>query len=445
MSRPARLPVVFIAIVLTLAGAALTGPYLDEPAEAAARCAGRHWVGAWAAAPSNAGHQGGIPGTRPLAAQTVRMVVRPTLGGKLVRVRLSHRYGESPARIAHATVALRDQDAAAVPGTVRSLTFGGERETTLEPGRDVVSDPVALHARPGRDLLVSLHIPDVVDRPTEHFVTNQTSYLSVSGSGDHAADQAGLAFPLETRHMFSVGWYFLSGVDVLAPRRAGAVVAFGDSVTDGFQVTGSGPIEDPAAIDQNARYPDFLSARIRSNRTPPLSVLNSGISGNRVLADAESPWPYGDAALDRFEADALRLPGATDLILMEGLNDLGNDESLTARRLIEGLRTLALRARRAGLAVHLGTLTPTGGARQGEGHGSQETARRRAIVNRWIRISGVADSVVDFDRALRDPSDPSRLRPAYDSGDHLHPNSAGYRAMAAAVRLSRLKGTGCQR
>jgi lysophospholipase L1-like esterase len=325
---------------------------------------------------------------------------------------------------------------------MRELRFDGGRGATLAPGRDLTSDPVPLPIRAGQDLLVSLHLPDVVERPTEHFVTNQTNYLAPSGTGDLTADERGQTFAVETRHAFSVGWYFLSGVDVLAPRRTGAVVAFGDSITDGFQVTGSGPLEDPEALDENARYPDFLAERIRS-RGLDLAVLNSGISGNRVLADAEAPWPYGHAALARFGADALRLPGATDLILMEGLNDLGNDDALPAARLIDGLRRLVLRAERAGLRVHLGTLPPTGGARNGEGHGSEATARRRKTVNRWIRTSGIASSVVDFDEALRDPEDSSRLRPSYDSGDHLHPNSAGYRAMARAVRLGRLAGTGC--
>lgn len=434
-----RLPVVLLALVLALIGAVSS---IGEPAEAAPRCAGSHWVGAWAAAPSNAGHQDGIPGTRPLAAQTVRMVVRPTEQGELVRVRLSHRYGETATRIGHATVAVRDTGAAAVPGTMRGLSFGGRRAVTLDPGRDLTSDAVRLPIRPGQDLLVSLHIPDVVERPTEHFITNQTNYLAPTGTGDLAADESGGAFAVPSRHAFSVGWYFLSGVDVLAPRRTGAVVAFGDSITDGFQVTGEGPLEDPAAIDKNARYPDFLAERIRS-RGLHLSVLNSGVSGNRVLADAETPWPYGDAALSRYGADALRLPGVTDLILMEGLNDLGNDDTLPASKLIDGLRRLVLRAERAGLRVHLGTLPPTGGARNGEGHGSEATARRRQTVNGWIRNSGIASSVVDFDKALRDPEDSSRLRPAYDSGDHLHPNSAGYRAMARAVRLGRLAGTGC--
>ena len=442
MPTTPRLPAVLASLLLGCSGAALAVIAPPVRAAAAPRCSGAHWVGAWAAAPSNAGHGDVLPGTRPLAAQTVRMVVRPTLGGRRVRVRLSHRYGDSSARVSHATVARRDHDAAAVPGTMRTLTFGGRRAVTIGPGHDVTSDPTTLRTRPGQDLLVSLYFPELVDRPTEHFVTNQTNYLAASGSGDHAADRSGAVFPLPTRHAFSVGWYFLSGVDVLAPRRTGAVVAFGDSITDGFQVAGPGPLENPGSTDRNARYPDFLSARLRSHGLA-FAVLNSGVSGNRVLADAETPWPYGAAALERLRPDALALPGATDLLLMEGLNDLGNDEALPARRLIGGLRTLVRRGQRAGLRVHLGTLTPTGGARGGEGHGSAATARRRQIVNRWIRTSGVADDVVDFDRALRDPGQPGRLRPAFDSGDHLHPSTAGYRAMARVVRLGRLSSPRC--
>lgn len=434
-----------LAALLVVAGSLLgpANPAVARPDASGvpADCTGRHWVGAWSAAPSNAGHDP-LPGTRPLASQTVRMVVRPTLGGRVARVRLSHRYGDRPARISHATVAVRAQGAAAVGRTLRELTFDGAPEIVLRPGHDIASDPVRLPIRAGRDLVVTLHLPELVARPTEHFVTNQTSYLSVPGTGDHASDPGATAFPLTTRHAFSTGWYFLTGLDVRAPRSTGALVAFGDSITDGFQVVGPGPVEDPAATDRNARYSDFLAARLAAGGRA-LSVLNSGISGNRVLADADFPWPYGASGLARFGDDVLAQPGVTDVVVMEGLNDLGYGEEVTTHQLVAGLRRLVRQARRAGLRVHLGTLPPTGGARQGQGHGSQSTAERRAVVNRWIRTAGVADTVIDFDRALRDPADPSRLRPEYDSGDHLHPSTAGYRAMARAVPLGRLAGTGC--
>lgn len=440
--RIARLLTVPLALLVALPAWAL--PVDAREPSAPERCRGSHWVGSWMAAPSNAGHVDGVPFARPLAAQTVRMVVHPTLSGQRVRVRLANRYGVAPARISHATVAVRATGAAAVPGTMRELTFDGAKQVTLRPGADLRSDPVDLAVEAGKDLLVSLHVPDVVDRPTEHFVTVTTNYLAPSAAGDFAADEAGTAFVTTTRHAFSVGWYFLDGVDVRAPRSTGAVVTFGDSITDGFQVTGPGMAEDPAVMDRNARYPDFLAERLRRRTQdggPQLAVLNSGISGNRVLADADAPWPYGDAALHRLQDDALRVPGVTDLVLLEGINDLGSSDALPVRDLVDGLRRLVRRAQAVGLRVHLGTLTPTGGADRG--HGSEATARRRAVVNRWIRTSGVADSVVDFDKAVRDPADPSRLRPAYDSGDHLHPSSAGYRAMAAAVRLASLAGTGC--
>jgi lysophospholipase L1-like esterase len=220
------------------------------------------------------------------------------------------------------------------------------------------------------------------------------------------------------------------------------VVAFGDSITDGFQSALAEGSSEPQ--DRNVRYPDFLATRARSGGTAArLSVLNSGISGNRVLSDASPPRPYGVAALDRFRADALGLSGVTDVVLLQGINDLRTDPTLRPRQLTDALWFLVLQAQLRGVRVHLGTLAPQGGAREGTPKVAEETERRRQVVNHWIRTSGVANSVVDFDRALRDPARPSRLRPAFDSGDHLHPNSAGYRAMARAVPLARLH-TGCR-
>lgn len=443
MPSRSRVWAVVLSLVVVVGCAAVASESMTWPAKGP-RCDGAHWVGAWAAAPSNAGYGRGDTAGSALAAQTVRMVVHPSAGGRRLRVRLSRRYAEAPARISRVTVAVRDAGAAVVPGTVRAVQFRGRRAVTLEPGKDVVSDPVRLRTRVGQDLLVSLHVPGVVDRPTEHALTNQTNYVSAGGTGDHTADQSDEAFTSQNRRGASPGWYFLSGVDVLAPRRTGAVVALGDSITDGFQASGPGPSGGSGALDRNVRYTDFLSDRIRSRRNgPALSVLNTGISGNRLLTDAAPPRPYGAAALRRFRADVLTVPGATDLIIMLGVNDLGTDEEVTAAEVTDALWILVSRAQMSGLTVHLGTLTPAHGSRQEEAQGSLATERRRQAVNRWIRTSGVADSVVDFDRALRDPADPSRLRPAYDSGDHLHPNTAGYEAMARAVSPTRLAGSGC--
>jgi len=429
-----------LALVLSMTGIAVVEGSLTRKAAAAPPCQGTHWVGAWAAAPGGVSLADGKDAPPPLEAQTVRMVVHPTIGGHRVRVRLSHRYGAAPALVTHATLGVRRHGAAAVPRSVRTLRFHAQRSVRLAPGQDILSDPVSLRFRRGQDLLVSLHLPHAVGRPTQHAYTNQTNYLSARRKGDHAADTSGRAFGVRAAGR-PAGWYFLSGVDVRAPRRTHAVVAIGDSITDGVQ---RAAVRGQAVAHPNTRYTDFLSDRLAVGRARPrMSVLNGGIGGNRVLSAATPPRANGAAALDRFRADALQQAGVTDVIIIEGINDLGTDQSLGARALIDALWLLVRQAQMAGLRVHLGTLTPAFGARQGESQGSLTTERRRQLVNRWIRASGVADGVVDFDRAVRDPAQPARLRPVYDSGDHLHPSTAGYRAMARAVRLSELTRPVC--
>lgn len=399
--------------------------------DAAPRPERGRWVGSWAAAPSDGRGLG--PG-RPLYAQTVRMVIRPTLSGGTARIRLSHRHGSQPAEIASATIGVRAEGAGLVPGTLRLLTFDGGARVRLVPGEDVVSDAVELTVEAGRDLVVSLHVPGLVARPTEHFITNQRGYLTVSGTGDHSRSVTGAAFKLPVWKIFSTGWFFLTGVDVLAEDGASAVVAFGDSITDGYQGRNAPLLEGRRGWNANVRYPDFLAGRLSAmSPDPRRSVLNTGISGNRILTDAPRVMPYGTAGTRRFADDVLSQPGVADVIIMEGINDLGDDADVTAADVTDGLRDLVDQARRAGIRVHLGTLTPALGA--SAGHGSAHTEQRRQAVNDWIRTAGVADSVADFDQALRDPAQPSRLAPAFDSGDHLHPSTAGYRAMARAVRL----------
>lgn len=354
--------------------------------------------------------------------QTARAILTPHLGGREIRVRLSNRFGGVPVNFGAASVGLRRGTGAdLVPGSRRSLTFGGMATVTVPAGEDVTSDPVALRIKPSSDLAVSVFASGATGPATEHAVGQQTSWFSPPGSGDHSAEDGGRAFTLPTKAR-----YFVSGVDVRVTASVGAVVALGDSVTDGF----GGP------PDGNDRYPDFLAERLAA---PPeaggrLSVVNAGISGNHVLTDG--PMMAGPSALDRLERDVTGVPGVSDVIVLEGINDIGLNTP--ADKVIEGLRQIVSRLHAAGLGVQLATLTPFGGPA-----GSPADAARQQV-NRWIRGPRTgADAMIDFDAAVREPADPERMAAGFDSGDHLHPSAAGRRAMAAAVDLAALRRASC--
>lgn len=388
-------------------------------------CEGSHWAGAWGTSPTD-GRPGGFQD------QTLRMIVTPHHGGSGTRVRLTNRFGDRPVRFEHVHVALRQSGAELVPGSGRRLAFRGRQEVTIEPGASTVSDPVNLRFDAFQDLAVSMYAAHPTGPATEHLVAQQTSFLSAPGEGDHAADEAPKAFSATT-----TAWFFVEAVEVLAPKRVGTVVALGDSITDGLQRRVVPGVANSGGIDLNERYPDFLARRLLRARGPDgPSVLNAGISGNRVLRDRLTDQA-GRSALARIDADVLASAGVTDVILLEGINDLGKTPRATPDDLIAGLKQLVGRLRAAGLNVLLGTLTPAGGIRT-----SKANAGRKRV-NEWIRTRRVP--VVDFDAAVRDPAHPSRLQPEYDSSDHVHPSSAGYRAMAHAVDLSALRGTRCRR
>jgi lysophospholipase L1-like esterase len=277
----------------------------------------------------------------------------------------------------------------------------------------VLSDPVPLTVVAGQDLAVSLYVPGPTGPATRHPLAMATSYLA---SGDHAADTGADAFGATTS-----AWYLLDGVDVHARHGARAVVAFGDSITDGAQST----------VDANRRYPDDLARRLGGRR---LSVLNEGISGNRLLTDAGGS---GVSAQARFDRDVLGQTGVRDVIFLEGINDIGHNlgpvsgEPVTTQDLITGMTNIITRAHAHGLRIIGATLTPIGGSK----YDSPEAETKRQAVNARIRTSDAFDGVVDFDAVTRDPADPARYLPAYDSGDHLHPGDAGYQAMADAIDL----------
>ncbi|MFF4955355.1 SGNH/GDSL hydrolase family protein [Streptomyces chattanoogensis] len=416
-----------------LAGGASLGFLGAAPAFAAADPAApaagaRHWVGGWAAALTPPGRRG--RSLHGFARRTLRLVVHLSVGGDRIRLRLSNLYGTRPLDLGAVTVARRGKGAATEPGTGRRVTFAGRRSATVPVGADVVSDPVHLTVHADGDLVVSIHLPTATGPTTWHGGAKQTSYLSTRG--DHTADESGSAF-----HRRLLSWFYLAGVDVATTDADRTVVAFGDSLTEG------GSIPD----NVNLRWPDVLARRLAraGRRGPGLSVVNAGIGGNRLLSDvgtgADGRIHLGVNAQARFTRDVLQQTAVSDAIVLIGTNDLGagagvhRGARLTSGQVIAGLAALANRAHAAGIALHAGTIIPN--ARL---HPAGE--RMRAHVNHWIRSGGAFDSVVDFDAALRDPEAPRQLRPRYNSGDGVHPNTAGMHAMAQAVDLSVLGRAG---
>ncbi|MZD09001.1 SGNH/GDSL hydrolase family protein [Streptomyces sp. SID5785] len=350
--------------------------------------------------------------------RTIRMVVHSSVAGTRARITLSDRYSPQPLRVAAADIAIQASGGAAEPGTTRHLTFGGARGTEVPAGAERVSDSAPISVEAGQNLLVSLYLPTATGPSTWHSDAFDTTWTA---PGDHTGDTGADAFT-DT----STSWYYLAGLDVLSPTAKGTVVAFGDSITDGYH----------SSTGTYTRWPDLLATRLADRPGPQrLGVVDAGIGGNRVLTDVPNPW-QGVSALKRFGHDALGQPGVKDVILLEGINDIGNDAGpdggpLTVRHLIDGYRALIRQARAAHVRIIGATLMPD----KGNGYYSPAAEAVRQGVNEWIRTAKAFDGVIDFDRAMRDPADPAALDPDYDSGDHIHPDDAGMRAMADAVDL----------
>jgi lysophospholipase L1-like esterase len=369
-------------------------------------------------------------GPAVLENQTVRHVVHTSIGGDELRIRLTNEFGETPLRIGEVRVAVRAGSGAGtdtVPGTDRRVTFGGRGAVTVPAGSPCVSDPVPLRVSDGADLTVSIHLPGRTEVTTQFAFAFQEN--AVAAGNVTAARRI-----TPTSAITAV--YFLSGVSVRT--RGSAVVAFGDSITNGANT----------ANNANHRWPDLLAARLHAARLDR-GVVNLGVAGNRLLHDPNPPAGspaegyaalFGQSALRRFDRDVVAQPGAEYLVVLLGVNDLGHpgtsappDEVVSALDIIWGHRQLITRAHQAGLRAYGATILPF--KDDTLGFYSAENERKRSAVNDWIRHGGEYDAVIDFDAAVRDPADPLRLLPAYDSGDHLHPNDAGMAAMADAVPL----------
>jgi lysophospholipase L1-like esterase len=372
------------------------------------------WCATWGAAMAGPPVAGSA---LSFSSQTLRLIVHTSIGGSRVRVRLSNEMGSTPLRIGAAHIGLRASGASLVAGSGRDLSFGGKATATIPPGAPLVSDPVDLAVPALADLAVSLYLPGSVQATTLHDLAQQTSY--VSSTGNLAATPS---LPVQRT---IASWPFLAEVDVLAAAGATTLVALGDSLTDGARSSGNA----------NARWPDWLARRLQQEAPGRIGVVNRGISGNSMLTDYSDALIAGVDCLQRFDRDVLSTTGAGWLFVLIGINDIVYSPSSTpipADDLIAGYKQLIGRARLRGMRVIGATIPPF------EGFvyylPGREVVRQQA--NAWIRTGGAFDAVADFEQALRDPAQPGRLNPAYDSGDHVHPNDAGYQAMAQAVPVS---------
>jgi lysophospholipase L1-like esterase len=417
--------------------AATTALVVGAPALAASagpddrerRAAGGVWAGSWAAAVTR-GNTVGLTNTG-LNNQSIRMVVHTTVGGSRLRVRLSNLYGEQAVKIGRATIArpntataedLSDID----PGSVRQLTFGGSTSATMNRGAELLSDPIDFPVDEQEDLVVTLYFPELTGPVTFHGQSRQTTYI---GATDLTEAASGEGFTIRP----NCCWMFLSGIDVQRRHSPGAVVVLGDSIGDG----------NGATVNANKRWPDLLADRLIDHRpearTP--GVLNLSLAGNRLNHEGTEPgaggfpgyYELGPNALARLNEDVFAQTGVGTVITHLGINDIWMTDD-SAEAIIATLRQLNQQIKARGLTSLVATLTPY------EGHGNPgvwtpEKEATRQAVNAYLRSSDEFDGVIDFDKVLRDPAQPSRLLPAYDSGDHIHPNDLGNQAMADAVPL----------
>jgi lysophospholipase L1-like esterase len=367
------------------------------------------WVGTWSAAPMACPVRSGAPSA---GDTTYRNVARISIGGKGFRVQLTNEFGVSQLMVGSAHIAVNSGDGVIQPGTDHVLAFSGQPSVVIPAGGFVLSDEVAMDAPALSSLVISLYVKDQeISTRSCHLLGSSTNYVA-------KGDQAETA-KMENAHTTD-SWNFVKGIEVRAKSPAFAIVTLGDSITDG----------NASTKDANHRWPDYLAERLQtSGNTTQVAMLNEGVVGNRVL---RTEW--GQSAIARFDRDVLAQSGARYLILFEGINDINwsdPSEDASTEDLIVGISQLVERAHSHGITVFAATLIPYGGA---DGF-SEKGELARTALNKWYRTGGVVDGVIDFDKTTRDPSKTSTLNPLYDSGDHLHPNDAGYKAMANAIDL----------
>ena len=373
-----------------------------------------HWVGTWATSPIAEANKDGGYGSGDM---TLREIVHVSLGGPMLRVVLSNEFGTEPLVIGAAHVALASGGGGISLPSANAVTFGGKSSITIPAGAMAVSDPAGLTVPAFADVAVSLFVPaQTIHQVSVHGFADQTNYMTAGNE----VSRVKLTAPKEI-----YSWPFLKGLDVkVSGVGSGSIVCFGDSITDGAL----------SSRDANSRWPDLLARRLQGDKkTAQLGVLNQGIGGNRVLHDGTGP-----SALARFDRDVIAQAGVKYVVLMEGINDIGVSagpknphDVVTAEDLITGLGQMTERAHTHGIKVIGATLTPYVGA----GYSSPEGEAIRETVNQWIRTSNLLDGVIDFEKVTRDPANPKVFAASADSGDHLHPKDAGYKAMADSIDL----------
>jgi lysophospholipase L1-like esterase len=348
---------------------------------------------------------------------TLREIVHVSIGGPQIRIVFTNEFGTDPLTVGAAYAAVSQGGSTINLVSAAGLTFSGRTQVTIPPGALVVSDPANINLPAESDLAISFFLPaQTIHQLSQHSGADQTSYTA---PGNVVGAKA-LDAPSEIH-----SWPFVKGVDVKAAEKAAAVVAFGDSITDGAY----------AAINQNARWPDELARRLLADKhTANIGVLNEGIGGNRILHDN-----IGPSALARFDRDVIAQAGVKYVVILEAINDIGHAygphrpfEELSADDLIGGYIQMIERAHMHGIKVYMATLTPYGGA----GYSSPDGEKIRQTLNEWIRTTKMADGFIDFDKTTQDPANPASFLPAYDHGDHLHPSDPGYKAMGDAIDLS---------
>ncbi len=414
----------------------------------------KKWVASWTASvhgPYPAGNPSAPPDMKlaiPSAEagardQSFRLILKPEIWGREARLRFSNALGSRPVTFADVHVGLQQTSSALIAGTNQPVSFRGRKSVTVKPGESVWSDAVRLpFARNpksgtllGRKLAVSFHVPGESGPMTWHAKALQTSYLTAPGAGPKSADESEAAFPFST-----ASWFFLDALDMRAPAGSQAVVAFGDSITDGTLSTMNG----------DDRWPDVLARRLRAAHGNRVSVVNAGIGGNQVAGPKEyslqKPFPGGPSALDRLERDVLTLSGVSHVIWLEGINDFNKPTNAPVETVQAAMQegVARIRARLPHVRVIGATLTPALGSTNAN-HGTPEQDAKRKALNTFIRSSGVFDAVIDFDQVASDPAT-GQLRPEFvhntttgGDGDKLHPNRLGYLAMGMSIDLDLLK------